>query len=317
MFTQLFWIIGLVGILGISFALPNAFADDFTFTSECHGTTNVLSIKDQDGNNLENVKVMTVKDLTGFGGYEDKFFTDWNGFVSISQSDNTGYVWIQKGGFNDQKHKLERCSGNEIPEWVKNNAKWWVDGQIPEESFLEGLRFLIQNDIMKIPSISENTPTSTIYEPDAKIPEWIEETVGWWADDMIDDDTFVQGMQFLVMDGILDISKKPKHSGDSFVADSNLPTIDVFGKFDIKKPDWKFVIQPVDECEKKVGIKSSKQISATKANYNERTGEYDEYTSISANICQFDKESNSQRAWTGSTNTDVELMETSVAMALQ
>ena len=288
------------------------YADDFQIEIECNSGDVTINVKNQDGDAVSNAKVMTINGISRNSSYEDKFFTDEKGQVKIFQLDNTGFVWLQKGGFNDQKTALH-CSENEIPAWVKNNAKWWVDGQIPEESFLDGMRFLIQNDIMKIPSISKITTTSTIYEPGAKIPEWIGETVGWWANDAIDDDTFVQGMQFLVMDGILDVREKPKHSGDSFAVDSNLPTLETFGKFDIKKPDWKFVIQPVDECEKKVGVKSSKQISATKAIYNERTGEYDEFTSISSNICQFDKESNSQRAWTGSTNTDIELMQTSVA----
>jgi len=37
-----------------------------------------------------------------------------------------------------------------IPDWVKNNAGWWADGQIDDNSFVSGLQWLISNGIMKI-----------------------------------------------------------------------------------------------------------------------------------------------------------------------
>ena len=37
------------------------------------------------------------------------------------------------------------------------------------------------------------------------VPEWIKNNAGWWAEGAIDDDAFVQGIQFLITNGILDI----------------------------------------------------------------------------------------------------------------
>ena len=37
-----------------------------------------------------------------------------------------------------------------IPNWIKNNAGWWADGQIDDGSFVSGLQWLITNGIMKI-----------------------------------------------------------------------------------------------------------------------------------------------------------------------
>ena len=37
-----------------------------------------------------------------------------------------------------------------IPDWIKNNAGWWADGQIDDNSFVSGLQWLISNGIMKI-----------------------------------------------------------------------------------------------------------------------------------------------------------------------
>jgi len=39
---------------------------------------------------------------------------------------------------------------NEIPDWVKNNAGWWADGQIDDNSFVQGIQFMIKVGLMKI-----------------------------------------------------------------------------------------------------------------------------------------------------------------------
>ncbi len=36
-----------------------------------------------------------------------------------------------------------------IPEWVKNNAKWWADKKISDDEFINGMQFLIKNQIIK------------------------------------------------------------------------------------------------------------------------------------------------------------------------
>ena len=37
-----------------------------------------------------------------------------------------------------------------IPKWIKNNARWWADGDIPDSAFVSGLQWLISNGIMKV-----------------------------------------------------------------------------------------------------------------------------------------------------------------------
>ena len=43
-------------------------------------------------------------------------------------------------------------AGNEIPEWIKNNAGWWAEGAIDDDSFIQGIQFLIKEGIMRIQS---------------------------------------------------------------------------------------------------------------------------------------------------------------------
>jgi len=43
-----------------------------------------------------------------------------------------------------------QTTASQVPEWVKNNAGWWADGQIPDSAFIDGIEFLIKEGIIKI-----------------------------------------------------------------------------------------------------------------------------------------------------------------------
>ena len=84
-----------------------------------------------------------------------------------------------------------------IPEWVRNNAAWWSDGQIDDGTFIQAIEYLIKNDIILIPKTQQESSDSQ------EIPAWIKNNAAWWSDGQIDDETFVQGLQFLIQKGIL------------------------------------------------------------------------------------------------------------------
>jgi hypothetical protein len=49
-----------------------------------------------------------------------------------------------------------------IPEWIKNNAKWWSEGSITESDYIKSLEYLITNGIINIPiPITEVTAAQT------------------------------------------------------------------------------------------------------------------------------------------------------------
>ena len=89
----------------------------------------------------------------------------------------------------------------EVPSWVKNNAGWWAEGTIDDNSFVQGIQFLIKEGIMEIPPTTQGTSSSN------EIPSWIKNNAGWWAEGTIDDDSFVQGIQFLIKEGIMSITQ--------------------------------------------------------------------------------------------------------------
>ena len=55
----------------------------------------------------------------------------------------------------------------EIPVWIKNNAGWWADGQIDDDSFISGIQCLIKNGIIMI----EVSDTITLTEAEKKNAE--------------------------------------------------------------------------------------------------------------------------------------------------
>jgi len=88
-----------------------------------------------------------------------------------------------------------------IPSWIKNNAGWWAEGAIDDDSFVQGIQFLIKEGIMKIPPTSQGSSGGS-----NEIPSWIKNNAGWWAEGAIDDDSFVGGIQFLIEEGIMSVS---------------------------------------------------------------------------------------------------------------
>ena len=55
-----------------------------------------------------------------------------------------------------------------IPEWVKNNAKWWSEGSISEGEYLKSLEYLITKGIINIPEQIEVTAAQTSLTDDER-----------------------------------------------------------------------------------------------------------------------------------------------------
>ena len=87
-----------------------------------------------------------------------------------------------------------------VPEWVKNNAGWWADGQIPDSAFIDGIEFLIKDGLIVVSSEQQSESQTD------GIPEWVKNNAGWWADGQIPDSAFIDGIEFLIKDGIININ---------------------------------------------------------------------------------------------------------------
>ena len=93
-------------------------------------------------------------------------------------------------------------SFQKIPNWIKNNAKWWSSGTISDSDFLVGIAYLINEEIIYVPNLSESESSSVISQ---NIPIWIKNTAQWWADDQINENEFLKSIQFLIENRIIHV----------------------------------------------------------------------------------------------------------------
>jgi len=137
---------------------------------------------------------------------------------------------------------LAEPAKEKVPAWIKNNAKWWSEGQIDDGTFASGIQFLMTKKIINIPDLPEqasekarpsfvdpekdpqsyvdrynneasykewfdkNHPDYTIEEAvgiPEPIPGWIKNNAEWWSQGLITEDDFVKGIEFLVKNGII------------------------------------------------------------------------------------------------------------------
>ena len=87
----------------------------------------------------------------------------------------------------------------EIPDWLKSNVSWWADGIIGDQEFVQGMQFLINEEILVVP------PTAISDEKSEKIPDWVKNNGKWWTDGIISDAEFLNNVQYLIANGIITV----------------------------------------------------------------------------------------------------------------
>ena len=101
----------------------------------------------------------------------------------------------------------------QIPDWIRNNAKWWSEGQIGDSDFTSGIQFMIKENIMVIPDLQREVTQMELkdekramgMEREQNVPDWVRNNAGWWADGLISDDDFVSGIKYLVEQGTIKV----------------------------------------------------------------------------------------------------------------
>ena len=64
--------------------------------------------------------------------------------------------------------------------------------------------------------LSYETATGTLNQPlgDFTLPSWIKSNAGWWADDLIDDSSFVSGLQWMISNDVIVLPTTEQGTGD-------------------------------------------------------------------------------------------------------
>ena len=85
-----------------------------------------------------------------------------------------------------------------IPNWVKENAKWWSLDQISDEDFTTGLQYMVQQEIIYMGKeiISEE-------ESEPNLPSWLRKNAGWWSQGLLSDDEFSKNIQWMIDNGFI------------------------------------------------------------------------------------------------------------------
>jgi len=88
-----------------------------------------------------------------------------------------------------------------VPDWVKNNVQWWANGQVDDQTFLNGIEFMVKEKIINISNLPEQTSDVT-----EEIPDWIRNNAIWWSEGQISEDDFINGIEFLIQNGIIKVN---------------------------------------------------------------------------------------------------------------
>jgi hypothetical protein len=87
-----------------------------------------------------------------------------------------------------------------IPSYDKDIIKSWSENkQSTDASFANVIREFIQYDIIHIPELNNQTTNSV------HIPSWVKNDAKWWADDLISDNDFALGIQYLIESKIITV----------------------------------------------------------------------------------------------------------------
>ena len=124
-----------------------------------------------------------------FSGSVNKYDEDRNLRITIFGTGNNLIV-SQKTPVNDDGTFSHEVNLNE----KFNDGKFKVKAQYG-------------NSKATIALISFEVISNNIVSQDNKIPDWIKNNAGWWADGQIDDTSFVDGIQFLIKEGFIKLSK--------------------------------------------------------------------------------------------------------------
>ena len=127
----------------------------------------------------------TYKESISSSGTVNKYSEDRNLRISIFDS-NQNFIVTQKTSVNEDRTFIHEIQLN----------KKFSNGD-----FLVKSQYGTKKTTVEITSftISESTSNNSEIE----IPEWVKNNAGWWANDEIDDASFVSGIEFLISDGII------------------------------------------------------------------------------------------------------------------
>ena len=119
--------------------------------------------------------------------------------ISINENSSVGVYQIKLSHDTSYQSMISfQVSAPELPDWVKNNARYWSSDTLSDSNFIDGLKYLVDEGILiefdTHPSISEQ-----------ELPDWVKNNAQWWVNGQISDEDFIESVQYLIKKGIIRI----------------------------------------------------------------------------------------------------------------
>ncbi|MGQ0376393.1 MAG: peptidase [Nitrososphaerota archaeon] len=208
---------------------------DVYLTSNVQSSANVDTVIDQSGNLLLEIKIKDVRykrcTISGVetGGLASTGFTlvetgpstgIFEGIfrmpTQICNSDGTSLMSTAGGSIEIEYHDALDSSGKpnifgltftkttssaprvdeKIPDWLKINVRAWVDKKTSDDTFLNGLQYLVNENLLVPSKIQEG-------KSEKRLPSWIRNNADWWSSGLITQDDYLRGIEYLIEKGII------------------------------------------------------------------------------------------------------------------
>ncbi len=90
----------------------------------------------------------------------------------------------------------------EIPQWIKNTAKWWSENKTTDKKFLISVAYLIQTNMVTF-SGSQSTDSD-------KIPSWFKNVAALYANNKITEEELENSIEYLLQTNSIIVSDKTR-----------------------------------------------------------------------------------------------------------
>jgi hypothetical protein len=123
----------------------------------------------------------------------------YKSIISINENSLIGIYEIKLSHNNSHAGTISFVVSNpELPNWIKNNAKYWSSGLVSNSEFIDGIEYLIEEGFIVVPG-------TALSVSEQKLPNWIKNNAKWWTNNQISDEDFVKSIQYLIKKGIIRI----------------------------------------------------------------------------------------------------------------
>lgn len=88
-----------------------------------------------------------------------------------------------------------------VPQWIKHNASWWAAGEISDDDFINGMRWLIEKNILPTTDVIGEIKNS-------QIPDSVKKIAYAWSHNNLSDAEFLRGIEYLIKNGVIELNSE-------------------------------------------------------------------------------------------------------------